>query len=90
MKPHLLSYFLFASVFICGYFLITAKMEFAQVNKQLSYQSAEINKISETVEKISDDISPLKSEIKSLNNRFQLFIDLFSSSEDSAGHKEEE
>jgi hypothetical protein len=77
-KEHMVGYAVSLLIFIGVYFLITSKVELAQVNKDLSYQSTEITKTSEKVDKISDDVSFFKSEIKSLNDRFQLFIDLCS------------
>jgi len=78
IKRNWVSYLISIAVFVGMYFLITSRVELARVNSDLSYQSTEIHKTSEKVEKIYDDISSFKGEVKSLNDRFQLIIDLFS------------
>jgi hypothetical protein len=77
-KENCVSYLISLTVAVGVYFLVTSRVELAQVNKDLSYQSIEISKTAEKVDKIHDEVFSLKSEVRSLNDRFQLIIDLFS------------
>jgi len=64
------------ALFAVVVFLIAFKIELAKAKTVMSYQSSKIKKTSLRVEKISDEIYSIKGEVKSLNDRFQILIDL--------------
>jgi hypothetical protein len=86
LKENWVSFLVPVVIAIAGYFLVTAKVEVAKLNKDFEYQYKDIghqaenlNKAVEKIEELSRDITTIHSEVKSLNDRFQMFIDIFAS-----------
>jgi hypothetical protein len=67
------------------FFFVTFNIKIAEINKDVSYIYEKLNENTRRIEKVSDDVFSLKddlstfgAELKSLNDRFHMFIELFS------------
>jgi cell division protein FtsB len=71
------SYIITIVISIIGFFAFTARENITKLNKDIEFQSKNLDTATEKIEELSLEVTTVHSEVKSLNDRFQLFIDIF-------------